>query len=420
MVLIDASKGRSGRRRWIRGSLAKAAGRWTLVVAALLVIAGCGGSEHIDHYSIPKPETIAQRHGIQPDEPHDQPPAAPVPARMLAAVALHDDQGWFFKLTGPPEAVKGQSAAFRKFVESLHFVRSLPKWELPSGWREEPGMAMRFATIRIPAAGHSLELTVVNLPNDEENRDQYLLANVNRWRGQLGLPHIDLAELPKQITTLPLKEGEATLVDFEGQSVSGGMGGPFAGRRGGPFSGASTSERRPPHPPMIAEHGPAAGEQPAEIHFEIPPGWNQAPAGGMRKAAFDVGDAEKHALVTVIDLGPEAGGLLANVNRWRGQLQLPPISQDELAKQVKPLPVDGQKGDYVELFGPATVEPRQATLAVMVEQGGKNWFIKLSGEASIAQREKPHFEAFARSLRLSPQASADKAPANKAEHKTKP
>jgi len=388
-----------------------------LLAIGLLLIAGCGSSEQIAHYSIPK--------SIHADDQPEQAPAEPVPTRMLAAVALHGDQGWFFKLTGPPEAVKEQAAAFGKFVESVHFVRAQPKWELPSGWREEPGMAMRFATIRVPAAEHSLELTVVNLPNDGENEDQYLLANVNRWRGQLGLPPIDLAELPRQIKTLHLKEGEATLVDFEGQSVSGGMGGPFAGRRGGPFSGGavsggpiasgSTSERRPPHPPMTAETAQPDGGQPSSIHFEIPPGWNQAPASGMRKAAFDIGDPEKHALVTVIDLGPEAGGLLANVNRWRGQLQLQPVSEEELSKQVKQLPVDGKKGDYVDLLGSPTVEPRQAMLAVMVEHGGMTWFIKLTGDASIARREKPHFEQFVKSLRLGPQAADDQA-----EHKTKP
>ncbi|HEY5312927.1 MAG TPA: hypothetical protein VIK18_10430 [Pirellulales bacterium] len=401
MVLNDALEGRWAYRRW------------TLMAVGLLMLAGCGGSEHIDHYAAPKSEAIAQRHGIQPGERQAQAPAEPVPARMLAAVVLHDDQGWFFKLTGPPEAVKDQTAAFRKFIESVHFVRSLPKWELPSGWHEEPGTAMRFATLRVPTAGPSLELSVINLPSDNENKDQYLLANINRWRGQLGLPPTDLAELPKQLTTIKLKEGEAALVDFEGQSTSGGMGGgmggPLAGRRGGPFSGDVTAEGRAPHPPTMAETGDAGGGQPAEIHFDTPPGWHQAPAGGMRKAAFDIGDPEKHALVTVIDLGPEAGGLLANVNRWRGQLQLQPIGEDELEKQVKQLPVDGKQGQYVELFGPLTIEPRQATLAVMVEHGGLNWFIKLSGDASIARHEKPHFEHFVKSLQLGPPASAEKA-----------
>ncbi|HEX3657892.1 MAG TPA: hypothetical protein VHV55_19040 [Pirellulales bacterium] len=399
MVLNDALEGRPGRRLPIRQARANAALRWTLAAAGMLLLAGCGGSEHIDHYSTPKPEAIDRQHGIVPGEQQARAPAEPVPTRMLAAVVLHARQGWFFKLTGPPKAIEDQATAFRKFVESLHFVRSLPKWELPSGWREEPGTAMRFATIRVPSAEHSLELSVINLPNDNEDKDQYLLANINRWRSQLGLPPTVSAELPKQITTLKLKEGEASLVDFEGEMASGGgMGGPFAGRRRGPFSGDVTAEGRAPHPPMTAETSEAGGEQPAEIHFDTPPGWKQAPAGGMRKAAFDIGDPEKHALVTVIDLGSEAGGLLANVNRWRGQLQLPEISEDELHSHVKQLPVDEKKGQYIELFGLATVEPRQGTLAVMVEHGGKNWFVKLSGDASIVRREKPHFEHFVKSL----------------------
>jgi hypothetical protein len=419
----NASLGGDKRLNWPRFAQNWAAGGPVLLALALLLIAGCD-SEQIDHYSIPKPEAIAQRHGIEPGEHEPKAPAEPVPTRMLAAVVLHGGEGWFFKLMGPPKAVREQAAAFRKFVESVHFVRSLPKWEIPAGWREEPGTARRFATIRVPAAERSLELTVVNLPKAAGDDEQYLLANINRWRGQLGLPDVDLAELPKQISAVKLKEGEATLVDFEGESAAGGgMGGPFGGGgfAGGPFSGRArvpmagnrAADGRAPHPPMsggVADFGPG---HPSPITFETPTGWVAGPSDRMRKAAFGVGDEEKHALITVIDLGPEAGSLLANVNRWRGQLQLPPITEGELPQEVRHLPVDGQRGDYVELKSSEGTQPRQAMLAVMVPHGGKKWFIKMVGDGAIVEREKPHFEAFVRSLRLGPQAAGTQPPDTK-------
>ena len=85
--------------------------------------------------------------------------------------------------------------------------------------------------------------------------------------------------------------------------------------------------------------------------------------------------------MTVIALGPEAGSFLANVNRWRQQLQLEPITDAELPDQSKHLQVDGREGDYVELLGPEDRKPRKAMLAVMVKHGGKSWFIKLAGDA---------------------------------------
>ena len=39
-------------------------------------------------------------------------------------------------------------------------------------------------------------------------------------------------------------------------------------------------------------------------------------------------------------------------------------------------------------------------LGVMAAAGGRVWFTKLLGDADLAQREKPRFEAFVKSLAL--------------------
>ena len=39
----------------------------------------------------------------------------------------------------------------------------------------------------------------------------------------------------------------------------------------------------------------------------------------------------------------DAGGVLANVNRWRGQVDLAPVKQAELEKQIASLDVSGGK-----------------------------------------------------------------------------
>ena len=64
------------------------------------------------------------------------------------------------------------------------------KWALPKGWTETPGSGMRYATLTPPGAG-KVEMSVVVLPGAAGGE----LANVNRWRGQIGLPPLDEAAL---------------------------------------------------------------------------------------------------------------------------------------------------------------------------------------------------------------------------------
>ena len=54
----------------------------------------------------------------------------------------------------------------------------------------------------------------------------------------------------------------------------------------------------------------------------------------MRKAAFEIEDGEQRVEMTVIDLSVRAGGLLPNVNRWRGQIQLEKVTQEELDAEL--------------------------------------------------------------------------------------
>jgi hypothetical protein len=67
--------------------------------------------------------------------------------------------------------------------------------------------------------------------------------------------------------------------------------------------------------------------------------------------------------------------------------------------------VDGQEGIYVEAIGPEstpnnTTGARETILGVIVEAQGRQWFIKLKGDAELAAREKTHFEKFVQSIRF--------------------
>jgi hypothetical protein len=91
--------------------------------------------------------------------------------------------------------------------------------------------------------------------------------------------------------------------------------------------------------------------------------------------------------------------LLPNVNRWRQQVQLGELTQEELAKAIVPFPVASGEGQYVELIAPEG-KGRQAILGVVAVRGPQAWFFKLMGDADLALQEKGRFEAFVKSVKF--------------------
>jgi hypothetical protein len=101
-----------------------------------------------------------------------------------------------------------------------------------------------------------------------------------------------------------------------------------------------------------------------------------------------------------ISVSIAGGDMTANVNRWRQQVQLGALNAADLEKEMRKLKVDGQDATYVEAIGPETAKSRETILGVIVEAEGKQWFLKLKGDAELAAREKPHFEKFVQSIRF--------------------
>jgi hypothetical protein len=83
------------------------------------------------------------------------------------------------------------------------------KWTLPKGWTQTFPGGMRYATLKVPGAG-KIDGSVVTLPGDSGGE----LANVNRWRGQIGLGLTDAAGLAAARTTVKTRAGAANVYDF--------------------------------------------------------------------------------------------------------------------------------------------------------------------------------------------------------------
>ncbi len=93
------------------------------------------------------------------------------------------------------------------------------RWTVPAGWTEQPGAGMRVATLAIAAAGGKAEMSVIALPGTAGGT----LANVNRWRGQMGLGEIGDAEFAKSSSRVASPAGEVVVVEFAGAAGKGSL-----------------------------------------------------------------------------------------------------------------------------------------------------------------------------------------------------
>src|SRR5260370_37078780 len=91
-------------------------------------------------------------------------------------------------------------------------------------------------------------------------------------------------------------------------------------------------ETAPPEAPapMAPHSGDAADSASPRLQWKLPAGWEEVAPGEMRVASFRIaGKNAKLADVGIVPLPGLAGSDLANVNRWRGQVGQPPVSEDE-------------------------------------------------------------------------------------------
>lgn len=93
--------------------------------------------------------------------------------------------------------------------------------------------------------------------------------------------------------------------------------------------------------------------------------------------------------------GGGAGGVLANVNRWRGQLGLSEVAEKDLGSATSAIEVNGAKATLFEGVGSG-----KRIVAVILPRGDNTWFFKLLGPESGATAEKATFLTFVQSVRF--------------------
>lgn len=139
-----------------------------------------------------------------------------------------------------------------------------------------------------------------------------------------------------------------------------------------------------PSPSSMAE-----STRPKGLRWTAPKGWKEIAGNGMRVASFELPKGPGKAEVTVVALPGDVGGELANVNRWRGQLALAPITEAGLP--ASRTTVGCRLGNIFVYDFTGEGAKKARLVAGMIQVSGTMWFFKLMGDEAAVAAAKPAF-----------------------------
>jgi hypothetical protein len=312
-------------------------------------------------------------------------------------------------------------------------------WDVPAGWKELPPTEMRRANLQ-PAGSPDAECALFVLPGEGGG----LLDNVNRWRvKQFGAPPLlaaDLEKLPKQ----KLMGLDATRVEvegtYQGMTATGTAGEAKPGfalvgliaqvqerllavKMTGPktlvdaerghfddfvkslrieTNGAANAHG---HDGASPSGGGAPGDSSASFTFTTPTGWSaSSKSKSTMRLATLVPAGAKESECAIFVMPGDAGGVAANVNRWRKQMGLGELSADGLAALPKAT-LCGRDATLLDVTGEFSDSMNSRTIAKARFLGAialvddQTVFLKLTGpQSELTDAVKEQFLALCSSL----------------------
>jgi hypothetical protein len=313
-------------------------------------------------------------------------------------------------------------------------------FSLPAGWETAPPGEMRVASFKVKGAdGKLAEISVIPLAAAPDHE----LDNVNRWRGQVSMPPLAQADLAKAAQPVQVAGENARLYEQAGANSGSGdqerilvailhhddrdwffkiSGDDEVVRsqknafldyiknfslpsRTADSSDFARGDATFAHPPINntaskVSSAPSDSDE-GKPEWSIPPNWKETSPGQFLVAKFLIsGTGEAQAAVNVSASSGNGGGLLMNVNRWRGQLGLGSATEEDLSKLATRIDLPGVKASLVEMSGTDARSGQEARmLAVMVPQSSQTWFYKLMGTPAVVAQNKDAFLKFVQSVK---------------------
>lgn len=299
-------------------------------------------------------------------------------------------------------------------------------YDLPEGWATLAPTSMRAVNLTVESDPRA-ECTLVLLGGSAGG----LAANVNRWRGQMGLGPLapaDLEALPED----ELLGAPAVRIDFAGDYTGMGGGGGAGFRMVGLLAvapgGSAFLKFTGPAPIVAAELAafdrlarslrpadsaaptdaaePVASssdsdEEQAILRWTAPDSWTEGPARMLRDVTYTTDPAGTVECYISI-LAGDGGGIRSNLDRWRGQMGAAPLTSTELA-ELERIDCLGSTAVLIEIAGDFEGMGGQRIadalmLGAVASLDGRTVFVKLVGPATGADAERERFLQFVQSL----------------------
>jgi hypothetical protein len=318
-------------------------------------------------------------------------------------------------------------------------VNSAPiHWLAPAGWVEKPADGIRLGSFDIKGEnGGKADVAITSFPG----RVGTELGNVNRWRGELGLAPVEqidaspeavtvdslqgklydlagasartvVAAVPREGKTwfFKLKGDPATVVAarpafqeflasirFGGAVGNGEPAAPVAAEPTGADPHAGLGLQGVPNPHGDSATPETSGDTPK---WNVPAQWVETGPRPMILNSFSVSDdGGAKAEITISHFPGTVGGVLANVNRWRGQMGQGPIEVGQLDGMTETLATTDGKATLVDFMGTDAKTGQPARLvAAIVPHGEGTWFYKLMGDGKVVGGQKDSFVQFVKTV----------------------
>lgn len=115
----------------------------------------------------------------------------------------------------------------------------------------------------------------------------------------------------------------------------------------------------------------------------------------MRLATYQMQGPSGPVEVAISRFPGDVGGMLANVNRWRGQVGLPPATDADLAGMIEPFESPGFNGSLLHIQG---AEQHIVVASIFEPGANQTWTVRVSGTPEVAAAVKADIFAFARTF----------------------
>ena len=283
--------------------------------------------------------------------------------RSLIAYASSDTQFVQVSLKGPRRYVDEREPAFAAVVESLDLSKRPVGVKIPDGFRQDEAATADVSRL-VPETGEPIAIEVLSIPQSPRLSldEPSLRILVNRTRKELDLPvwladeWPEAAEAAGELTRSGDGDNARLQVDLVGFSSPDGL---------------------------------KSVILPAKISTTPPEGWDNLGADQFRLQRFE---RTIDGATVSLSLSRAKGTVLANVNRWRGQVGMEPIESDD---ELTPRTVDGEDGFDVTLYGETT-----AIRGVVVDLGDDLVFVKMNGPTDAVRAAESTFQTFVESVDL--------------------